>query len=137
MNLDQTIQKISTKITQIDLLARDCNDKNISTSSFPILFKLVSNLKEIIQSCNKSFDFLNNSIIQEDFQKVLDIIDTISGSIIYYLTFITSNSNIDDQKILNNISDLYKCIRIYFSSFQQIIDRYSQSESSENLYNFH
>lgn len=137
MNLDQTIQKISTKITQIDLLARDCNDKNISTSSFPILFKLVSNLKEIIQSCNKSFDFLNNSIIQEDFQKVLDIIDTISGSIIYYLTFITSNSNIDDQKILNNISDLYECIRIYFSSFQQIIDRYSQSESSENLYNFH
>lgn len=110
MNLDQTIQKISTKITQIDLLARDCNDKNISTSSFPILFKLVSNLKEIIQSCNKSFDFLNNSIIQEDFQKVLDIIDTISDSIIYYLKFIISNSNIDDQKILNNISDLYECI---------------------------
>ncbi|KAK8843242.1 hypothetical protein M9Y10_025096 [Tritrichomonas musculus] len=135
MSMNHIIQSISAKFLLIDELIDHYYEK-VPTTIMPDLNGLVYTMKEIIAISIKNLEILNNEMIQSTFEQILKNIDTISDSIINYITFLADSLIKEGQIIKNSINDLYQCNKIFLANLGQIIDKYSNLESAEMLQNW-
>ena len=106
MSMNHIIQSISAKFLLIDELIDHYYEK-VPTTIMPDLNGLVYTMKEIIAISIKNLEILNNEMIQSKFEQILKNIDTISDSIINYITFLEDSLIKEDQIIKNNIRNMF------------------------------